>query len=132
MRTVQGIVTAAKMNKTVTVSVFRRKMHPKYGKTYRVTKKYHAHDEKSEYQVGDEVIIAECRPLSKLKRWRVVGKVSEKKEMKLPDVVSQEDIQEEIKEQRKQEKEEDEQTDEQVEEEPEIVEPSDQPPVNNS
>jgi len=49
-------------------------MHPKYHKRYTVSKNYKAHDEKNEYKPGDKVIIQECRPLSKDKRWRVVGK----------------------------------------------------------
>jgi len=74
-RTLTGIVVSDKMNKTVVVAVTRLKKHPKYKKYYKVTKKYKAHDEKNEYKVGDRVIIAECRPISKEKRWRVKGKI---------------------------------------------------------
>ena len=71
-----GVVTSAKMNKTVTVSVERRFPHPLYGKGVKRTKKYHAHDENNEYRVGDTVRIVETRPLSKTKRWRVVELVT--------------------------------------------------------
>jgi small subunit ribosomal protein S17 len=67
-----GAVVSDKSKKTVTVMVKRRVSHPLYGKQMTRTKKYHAHDEKNEYQVGDVVRIAETRPLSKTKRWRVV------------------------------------------------------------
>ena len=71
-----GVVTSAKMNKTVTVSVERRFSHPLYGKGVKRTKKYHAHDENNDYRVGDTVRIVETRPLSKTKRWRVLELVS--------------------------------------------------------
>ncbi len=61
------------MDKTVTVNVERRFPHPLYGKAVKRTKKYHAHDENNEYRVGDTVRIVETRPLSKTKRWRVIG-----------------------------------------------------------
>jgi small subunit ribosomal protein S17 len=67
-----GVVTSDKAQKTVTVTVERKKSHPLYGKQYRWTKRYHAHDEKDECRVGDVVRIQETRPLSKTKRWRVV------------------------------------------------------------
>ena len=60
-----GIVSSDKSNKTVTVVVERRAAHPNYGKQVTSTKKYHAHDEKNEYKVGDVVRIVETRPLSK-------------------------------------------------------------------
>lgn len=69
MRTKKGIVTSAKANKTVVVTVHARKMHPVLGKAYRVSKKFHAHDEENVCKEGDEVLIAEGRPISKLKRW---------------------------------------------------------------
>ena len=71
----RGEVISNKMHKTVVVRVERIKEHKKYKKRYKVHKKYKAHDEKNEYQVGDKVIIEECRPISKDKRWRVVKKV---------------------------------------------------------
>jgi small subunit ribosomal protein S17 len=67
-----GVVVSDAMDKTVTVNVERQFRHPLYGKGVKRTKRYHAHDEKNEYQVGDVVRIAETRPLSKTKRWRVV------------------------------------------------------------
>jgi small subunit ribosomal protein S17 len=66
-----GVVTSDKSAKTVTVVVERRVAHPFYGKQQTRTKKFHAHDEKNEYRVGDVVRIVETRPLSRTKRWRV-------------------------------------------------------------
>ena len=60
------------MAKTVVVRVDLLKKHPRYHKYYRISKKFKVHDEKSEYLVGDTVIIGETRPISKEKRWRVV------------------------------------------------------------
>lgn len=74
-RRLEGIIVSDKMQKTVVVRVDRLKMHPKYKKRYAVSRRYKAHDEKGEYHVGDKVIIEETRPISKEKRWRVVGKV---------------------------------------------------------
>jgi len=68
----QGTVVGDRTEKTVVVSVERRLSHPLYGKQVSRQKKYHAHDENNEYQVGDVVRIEETRPLSKLKRWRVL------------------------------------------------------------
>ena len=67
-----GVVTSTKMDKSIVVSVERREKHPKYGKFIKKTKKFMAHDEKNECGVGDTVRIMETRPLSKLKRWRMV------------------------------------------------------------
>ena len=67
-----GVVTSDAMNKTVVVQAEQRYMHPVYGKVLRRTKKYYAHDEKNEAKKGDRVVIAETRPLSKTKRWRLV------------------------------------------------------------
>ncbi len=71
----KGTVISDKMEKTVVVEVERIKEHPKYKRRYKVHKKYKAHDEKSEYRIGDKVIIEECRPISKEKRWRVIKKI---------------------------------------------------------
>lgn len=71
----QGVVVSDKGDKTVVVRVERRFAHPLYGKSMKHTKKYHAHDEKNEFRVGDVVRIQETRPLSKLKRWRVTDLV---------------------------------------------------------
>ena len=67
-----GIVSSDKMDKTITVTVKYKEKHPIYGKFLNKTKKYHAHDEKNECQVGDKVLLMETRPLSKTKRWRLV------------------------------------------------------------
>ena len=66
-----GIVVSDTRDKTVTVEVRDAKRHPRYGKTIPVRKKYHAHDEANDANVGDTVRIVETRPLSKSKRWRV-------------------------------------------------------------
>ncbi|MDO8412200.1 MAG: 30S ribosomal protein S17 [Gallionellaceae bacterium] len=70
-RTLTGTVVSDKMDKTVTVLVERKIKHPQLGKVLRVSKKYHAHDEKNEFKQGDMVAIEECRPLAKTKSWRV-------------------------------------------------------------
>ncbi len=72
-RVLQGIVVSDKNAKTVVVKVERRFTHPVMGKTVLRSKKYHAHVEKGEFKVGDVVRIQECRPISKLKSWEVVG-----------------------------------------------------------
>jgi len=71
-RVMQGTVVSDKGDKTVTVLVERRVMHPVYKKFIRQSKKYAAHDEGNLYKVGDAVSIIECRPISKRKRWTVV------------------------------------------------------------
>ncbi|MGL4805822.1 MAG: 30S ribosomal protein S17 [Bacteroidales bacterium] len=68
----QGVVFSNKMDKSITVAVKWKEKHPIYGKFVNKTKKYHAHDEKNECNIGDTVRIMETRPLSKLKRWRLV------------------------------------------------------------
>ncbi|HCX27552.1 MAG TPA: 30S ribosomal protein S17 [Candidatus Portnoybacteria bacterium] len=70
----KGVVVSDKMTKTVVVAITRLKEHPKYKKRFKVTTCYQAHDEKGEYKVGDKVILQECRPLSRHKRWRVIRK----------------------------------------------------------
>ncbi len=72
-RVLQGVVVSDKMDKTIVVEVERRVMHPLYKKFIRRTKKYAAHDESNDTKVGDIVRIRECRPISKRKRWEVVG-----------------------------------------------------------
>ena len=71
-KTRTGIVTSNKMEKTITVSVERKVIHPMYGKFLKKSKKYTAHDETNECNEGDLVRIMETRPLSKNKRWRLV------------------------------------------------------------
>jgi small subunit ribosomal protein S17 len=67
----QGVVTSDTQDKTIIVRVERRTTHPLYGKTLKVSKKYHVHDENNDAGVGDWVRIRETRPMSKLKRWRL-------------------------------------------------------------
>jgi small subunit ribosomal protein S17 len=74
-----GVVTSNKMEKTITVAVVRKLKHPKYGKFLKKTKKFHAHDEKNECNIGDTVKIMETRPLSATKRWRLVEIVEKAK-----------------------------------------------------
>ncbi|MEO5377139.1 MAG: 30S ribosomal protein S17 [Magnetococcus sp. DMHC-6] len=73
-RVMQGVVVSDKMDKTVVVMVMRNEIHPLYGKIVRRTKKYKAHDPQNACQVGDQVQIKECRPLSKDKCWQVLEK----------------------------------------------------------
>ena len=72
-RVMQGFVVSDKMDKTVTVKVERRIMHPLYKKFIRRSKKYAAHDEANNCKVGDTVSIRECKPISKRKKWEVLG-----------------------------------------------------------
>jgi small subunit ribosomal protein S17 len=67
-----GVVLSDKMDKTIVVGVVRRVPHPKFHKIVKKTTKLYAADDKSEAKVGDRVRVTECRPLSKLKRWRLV------------------------------------------------------------
>ena len=67
-----GVVTSNKMDKSITVAIKWKEKHPIYGKFVNKTKKYHAHDENNECNIGDTVKIMETRPLSKTKRWRLV------------------------------------------------------------
>jgi len=76
-RTLVGRVVSDKRSKTVTVLVERRSAHELYGKIVAKSRKYHAHDEKGEYKMGDTVEIAEARPISKTKSW-VVTRLVEK------------------------------------------------------
>jgi small subunit ribosomal protein S17 len=75
-RILQGVVVSDKNDKTIVVKVERRLRHPVLKKTVRLSKKYHAHDEKNEAKTGDIVRIEETRPLSKQKRWTLVEKVA--------------------------------------------------------
>lgn len=75
MRKLQGTVVADKMNKTRVVAVLRLKKHARYLKYYKVTERFKAHDEKNEYKAGDKVEIEETRPISKEKRWKIIGKI---------------------------------------------------------
>jgi small subunit ribosomal protein S17 len=73
-RVLEGVVVSDKNDKTIVVKVERRLTHPVLKKTVRLTKKYHAHDEKNTAKVGDVVWIEETKPLSKQKRWLLVEK----------------------------------------------------------
>ena len=74
-RQLQGIIVSIKMAQTVVVKVESVKQHPKYKRRYRVHKKYKAHIGKEEYVLGDKVVIEECRPVSKDKKWKVIKKI---------------------------------------------------------
>lgn len=71
-KTFSGVVVSNKMDKTATVLVGKLVGHPLYQRTVKRSKKFYAHDERNECQVGDEVIIIETRPLSKNKRWKIM------------------------------------------------------------
>ena len=77
-RQLKGIVVSDKMNKTIVVEVESWKKHSKYKKIYKSHKKYQAHDEKEKSKIGENVIIEECRPISKDKKWRVISKLETK------------------------------------------------------
>ncbi len=70
----EGIVVSDRMSKTRVVAISQGKKHPKYHKYYTVTTRVKAHDENNTYKIGDRVVIEETRPLSREKRWRIVGK----------------------------------------------------------
>ena len=71
-KTQLGVVTSTKMQKTVTVKVERRLPHPRYGKYYKLSKKFLVHDPEGKCREGDRVRIIECRPLSRRKKWRLL------------------------------------------------------------
>ena len=73
MRSKKGTVSSNKQDKTIVVTVNSYKNHPKYKKRYRVSQKFHVHNpEKKEFQIGDEVMFYETRPISKLKKWTII------------------------------------------------------------
>lgn len=74
IRKFTGVVVSGKAKKTIVVEVESVKTHPKYHKQLKVHKRYKVHDEKGEYKAGDKVLIYECRPISKEKKWRVASK----------------------------------------------------------
>lgn len=76
-----GFVVSNKMDKTIVVKVERRFPHPRYTKVIKSFKKFYAHDEKNEANIGDAVLIEETRPLSKLKRWRLTKIVERSKDI---------------------------------------------------
>ena len=75
-KNLKGIVVSAKMNNTAVISVEIMKEHPRYRKCYRVNRKYMADNPNNNYQEGDQVVIEECRPLSRHKRWRIIGQAT--------------------------------------------------------
>ena len=77
-RMLSGVVVSSNSDKTIIVNVTRRIKHKLYKKIIRQTKKYHAHDEKNEYNIGDVVSIIESKPISKLKKWVVVSNTGDK------------------------------------------------------
>lgn len=92
-RTLTGVVTSAKREKTITVTVVNRETHPLYGKQYTVTRKYTAHDEAGVAGEGDKVLIEETRPISKTKSFTLVkviekarGSIKLKEEVETPEV----------------------------------------------
>lgn len=78
-RQLKGIIVSDKMQKTLVIKVERIKEHPKYKRRYKIHKKYKAHYDPpadgGEYKVGDRVVIEECRPISKDKRWKILKKI---------------------------------------------------------
>lgn len=76
LRTQTGVVVSDKMNKSIVVLVERRVQHPKYGKFVKRSSKIHAHDEQNTCRTGDVVTIQESRPISKMKRWKLMEVVS--------------------------------------------------------
>ena len=89
----QGVVTSTKMNKTIVVEVETHKKHAKYAKRVKFSSKYYAHDEGNVCQVGDTVTIMACRPLSALKRWRLVS-VDKKAVMDLKEELKEVELEE--------------------------------------
>ena len=81
-RSVHGVVTSDKMDKTITVLVETYKRHAKYGKRVKYIKKFKAHDENNEASIGDVVEIVETRPLSATKRFRLVSIISKAEDVK--------------------------------------------------
>ena len=71
-RTLDGVVVSDKSDKTVVVLVKRKYSHPLFDKVMTASKKYHAHDEKNKFKIGDKVKIIESRPISKKKKWMVI------------------------------------------------------------
>ena len=78
MRTKKGTIISDKMDQTVVVIVHTYKMHPKYKKKFRTSKKFYAHNPGNKYKIGDEITIQESKPLSKLKKWIIVDNTKTK------------------------------------------------------
>jgi len=73
-RILKGTIVSDKMQKTRVVEILRLKKHSKYKKYFKVNQKFKAHDEENQYHVGDKVLMQETRPMSKDKRWKIIGK----------------------------------------------------------
>ncbi len=86
-RILEGEVVSDKANKTVTVLVERKYMHPVYKKYIRKSDKFAAHDEHNQFKIGDNVQIQECRPISKSKRWTVITESTNAKQAARPKAV---------------------------------------------
>ena len=78
-RKLEGIIVSDKMNKTRVVAINRLKKHAKYQKYYQTTERFKVHDENNEFKTGDKVVIEESRPLSKDKKWKIIGKAENNK-----------------------------------------------------
>ena len=103
-RKLTGTIISNKTQKTVVVEVERIKAHPKYKRRFKIHKKYKAHIEGENYNVGDKVIIEECRPISKDKHWRVIKKIiSAPKEEKTEEFLEEEVLSEGEDENKKEE-----------------------------
>ena len=113
----QGVVVSDKMNKTIVVEVETHKRHPKYAKRVKYSNKYYVHDEKNEAKVGDVVTIMGCRPLSALKRFRLVS-IDKVHLESIKEVLEQEKLMEEQVETKVEEKVEEPKAEEKVVEEP--------------
>lgn len=73
-RILKGVIVSDKMQKTAVVEILRLKKHPKYKKYYKVSKRFKVHNPENQYHTGDKVLIQETKPMSKDKRWIVIGK----------------------------------------------------------
>jgi small subunit ribosomal protein S17 len=91
-QTITGVVTSVKNQKSITITVHETKTHPLYKKRYSVTKKYSAHDEKSEAKLGDKVIIEACKPLSATKRFTLKSIVKKATEADVVEVKDAEEL----------------------------------------
>ena len=72
LRSMKGVVSSDKMDKTIVVVISRLKKHAKYHKRYLTSKKYKVHDPKNQFKIGDEVSFVSCKPISKDKKWKVI------------------------------------------------------------
>ena len=75
VRRFQGTVVSNKMNDTAVVTIVGKRVHSKYKKSYKVTRRFNCHNKDNQFKEGDVVIFEECRPMSKTKRWRILSKV---------------------------------------------------------